>query len=345
MSGAIGIREVIDVVVGATCLRGTYHRPPDENSDSRPGENTNNRIGVLFLNSLFMPRAARGDSAVYWADSFAKIGYPSFRFDLPGLGDSDGDLPPQVLDFVCLVNDGRYAPLVSATVKNLVHRFGLSGAVVVGHCAGGVSALYAAAEDGNKDVKGLVLLDPYFFLQQRIPVSSRWHVRIVRRLQGRWMKSRQDLHEWASRSQLGGKLQTTYRHIKNLRLHSRRNTLPKNANLPLIRCWERLAAAELPMLVLLPSTPKPTIGEFDFIRYLQPTARGRHGIVFQPLEGTTHSFLERRDKETVREYTERWLSDCFPQSKTTPSDVRPSDRHEVLSLPQKGTANGLGGSI
>jgi pimeloyl-ACP methyl ester carboxylesterase len=344
MSGGIGRREVIDVAIGPTRLRGTYHSPPDESPDSAPGGSSTNRIGILFLNSLFMPRAARGDSAVYWADAFSKIGYPSFRFDLPGLGDSDGDLPPQVLDFVGLVNAGRYAPLVSATVKDLVQRFGLSGAVVVGHCAGGVSALYAAAADGNTDVKGLVLLDPYFYLQQRVPVSPRWDMRIIRQLQAKWMSSRHDLHLWALRSPLGSRLQTTYRRVKDARIRARRDTLPGNANLPLIRGWERLAATGLPMLVLTPSPPK--LGEFDYLRYLQRAARPRDGIVFQPLEGVTHSFLERHDKETVRKYTERWLQDCFPQCKVTPQNVRRSeDRRETLRVPRIGLARGVEGSI
>jgi hypothetical protein len=31
-----------------------------------------------FFNSLTLPRTATGDSSVYWADSFAKFGYPSY---------------------------------------------------------------------------------------------------------------------------------------------------------------------------------------------------------------------------------------------------------------------------
>jgi pimeloyl-ACP methyl ester carboxylesterase len=45
-------------------------------------------------------------------------------------------------------------------VNQLVKRFGLSGVVFFGHCAGAVSALYAGA--ASSDCKGLILLDPYF---------------------------------------------------------------------------------------------------------------------------------------------------------------------------------------
>src|ERR1700690_2549332 len=126
---AIETRELITVDVGGICVRGTYHKSHEDGS----GLGTANRIGVVFLNHGFLPRAAPGDSAVYWADSFASCGYPSFRFDLPGLGDSDGDIPAQMLDFI---NTGGYAPILSATVKELVERFNLSGVVTMGHCAG-----------------------------------------------------------------------------------------------------------------------------------------------------------------------------------------------------------------
>src|SRR6202034_2178754 len=57
-------------------------------------------IGVLFLNPLSTPRALIGDTAVYWASSFAAQGYPSLRIDLPGLGDSYGELPKDLLTFI-----------------------------------------------------------------------------------------------------------------------------------------------------------------------------------------------------------------------------------------------------
>ena len=130
MKGAIETREVIAVVVGGVCLRGTYHRPHQERSGSGAGLAEKNRTGVLFLNPGFLPRAAIGDSAVGWADSFAQCGYPSFRFDLPGLGDSDGEPPAELLDFI---NAGGYAAILSATVKEVAERFSLSGMVIVGH--------------------------------------------------------------------------------------------------------------------------------------------------------------------------------------------------------------------
>jgi hypothetical protein len=144
---------------------------------------------------------------------------------------------------------------------------------------------------------------------------------------------------------MGGKLRAAYRHLKDARLRARRNTLPKNANLALIRSWERLASVGLPMLVLTAFASKPALGEFDYLSYLQPTAHGKDGIAFHVVEGATHAFLEGRTKEMVREYAEGWLHACVPRAEAEPRLVHSSeDRHETLPHARTGTAKSVGGS-
>jgi len=111
MLQATETRELIGVR-----LRGTFHRPAESAADPRTVGSGQARTAVLFLNSLALPRAASGDSAVYWAESFAKRGYPAFRFDLPGLGDSDGETSTDLLDFI---NAGGYAAAAAHLAKGL----------------------------------------------------------------------------------------------------------------------------------------------------------------------------------------------------------------------------------
>lgn len=292
VNGAIETRELITVDVGEICLRGTYHKPHDDRSGSEASPA--NRIGVLFLNHGFLPRAAPGDSAVYWADSFANCGYPSFRFDLPGLGDSNGDIPAQMLD---VVNAGGYASALAATVKDLVDRFSLSGVVIMGHCAGAVTALYTAA--ASRECRGLVLTDPYFFL-------PRERTRI-----------REQLSRWSSWSRLGALISNIYYCLKHIRLLVRRNRPPRNANLPLLRCWNQLASAGMPMLVMkAPALKahgiKPRMGEFDYLGYLQAMSGRGSRIAVKFIEGTDHSFADRVGRAAIRQHTEQWLKACFP---------------------------------
>ena len=291
MVASIKTRELLTVAAGGVSLRGTHHKVQPELL-ARPEEM--NRTGVLFLNSGFSPRAAGGDASVYWADAFAKCGYPSFRFDLPGLGDSDGELPGKVLEFAHLVNTGHYASFVSRAAKYLTDRFNLSGVVLVGHCAGAVSAIYGAAA-ASKQVKGLVHLDAYFIREEEVAGAN----------------IRREIILWAMRNKLAAQLTGLYGRLSKVGARVKKNELPKNANLPLIRCWNHLAAAGVPMLVLNSRAPTSREGEFDYLSYLQAQSRaGRIAVKF--IERANHSFADDLGRAAVQQHTEQWLNACFP---------------------------------
>jgi pimeloyl-ACP methyl ester carboxylesterase len=256
----------------------------------------------LFLSFGFHPRCASGDAAAHWADSFAKCGYPSFRLDLPEPGDSDGDVPGKVADFIQLVNSGHYAPLLADTMKNLRERFKLSGVVLVGQCSGAVSAIYAAA--ASKDVKGLVLLDPYFHREE--PEGT-----VIRKEFRRWV--------------LG--ISAIYDYLKYFRLLVKTNELPKNANLPLVRCWNQLASAGLPILVLKAPALNPRMGDFDYLRYVQRLSHLSHqSIEVRHIEDTNHAFMKGPGKEAVRRHAEQWLRAHFSLTRYEGSETS-NDRH------------------
>jgi pimeloyl-ACP methyl ester carboxylesterase len=296
---AIEGRELITLAGDDVLLRGTFHKPFGTSSDSDPASATRDRVGVVFLNSLSLPRTATGDSAVYWAESFANCGYPSFRFDLPGLGDTAGAIPLELLSFI---NAGGYARITAAKVKELVERFGLSGVVLVGHCAGTVTAIHAAAACMS-ECKGLILLDPYFHLPQAIRP-----------------KVRQELSDWALRSRLGGLFSNIYDRLRDFRLLLRGNAPPQNANFPLLRSWRDVATSGLPILILkapgrkAPGT-RPRVGEFDYLRHILQIAGRKSRVLVELIEGTDHSFANRRGRAAVQRLTERWLGANLPLTK------------------------------
>jgi hypothetical protein len=65
---------------------------------------------------------------------------------------------------------------------------------------------------------------------------------------------------------------------------------------------------------------KPRIGEFDYLGYLQSKANPRNRVSIEFVEGTNHSFADRRGREAVRQNIEQWLKTLSlesPKGRTT----------------------------
>ena len=293
MIEAIKTRELITLQSSGAILRATCHWPAETDWGLQKDRKEN--IGVLFLNSMSLPRCATGDSAVYWAESFAACGYPSFRIDMAGLGDSDGDIPD---DLLAEINSGEYAKPLPSLIKDLVKRFDLSGLVIVGLCAGAVSTIFAAA--ASKECKGLVLLDPFFHLPKMVRSQAR-----------------EGLAEWTSKSSFGGFARKAYHRLKAIRRSLRRNALPANANRPLLKDWEKIASRKTPVLLFkAPGLDSPNTkrneDDFDYIEYVLKLAGPRNEVRVQSIAGTDHSFANRMGRAAVSEHVERWLGTHFP---------------------------------
>lgn len=286
----ISSRELFKLEGAFPTVQGTYHRP-HRSSTRRQDKTQHGQVGVLFLNGLFATRSANGDAAVYWADSLAEQGYPSFRIDLPGFGDSEGDPPEGWLGYI---NSGGYAAVTVASAKEIVRRFGLTGVVIAGHCAGAVTAIYAAAM--SKECCGLVLMDPYFYLP-RLELSQ----------------ARQRLIFWARKSRLGGGLSRSFDMLKQFRLITSRRRLPENANVPLLRSWKQVASTGLPILMLTApshgaSEAKPRVGEFDYSSYIIDSAGPRRRVDIKLVAGANHSFSNPQGKLAVQQHIHQWLN-------------------------------------
>jgi pimeloyl-ACP methyl ester carboxylesterase len=285
-------RELFCLDLGQLQIRGTYHKPiASRDSVARHSK----PLGLVFWNSFSLPRSATGNSAAFWADAFACQGYPSFRIDLPGLGDSPGELPLNLLDFI---NVGGFAESAARSLRELVTRFSLSGVVVVGHCAGGVTAIYSAAQCG--ECKGLVLMDQYF----NLPLAVRPKIRRL-------------LSDWALHNRFGSFASNIYDWTREFWLYLRGDSLPPNANHALLRAWKNVAAGGMPILLLKAPARKalgmnPRTGEFDYIAHAIKAAGPRGQVMVRLIEGTEHSFANRHGREAVRLEIGSWLEAAFP---------------------------------
>ena len=288
MSQVTETRELFTLNCQGAVLRGTFHKPPK-------GFPTTSSTGIVSLAGFPMPRAAHGDAAVYWAASFANFGYPSFRIDLPGAGDSSADVPEELLQFV---NTGGHERVAAAAVKQLVERFNLSGVVILGHCAGAISAIFAAAI--CEECRGLILMDAPFHL----PPAGR-------------PKVREALFHWTTRSRFGGLLSNIRDQIKKISLFLRRNAPPENTNFPLLKRWKDLASGGLPILLINAPPPKasatkPRAGKFDYLTHILKLAGDRSRVDVAIIESAHHTFSDPVGRDAVRRQVEQWMPTVFP---------------------------------
>lgn len=295
MNESIGTRELFVLDQSDVVVCGTYHKAYVAESAVQTDLAAGHHLGVVFLNSTSPTRAANGDAAVYLAECFAKYGFPSFRLDLPGFGDSAGDHPEDLLGFICR---GGYAAIATSKIRELATKYNLSGVVIAGHCAGSVSALFAAANCG--ECRGLVLIGPFFHLTQPITLS-----RVRKKIT---LGERQS---WLSKWFRGAS--GFLKRIPVLRLG---RGLPQNANIPLLLCWKKLASEGLPILFLKgperkTSSAKARLKEFDYLNYLLRVAGRRHQVVVEVIDGAGNAFANRQGREAVRQHTERWLNTYF----------------------------------
>jgi pimeloyl-ACP methyl ester carboxylesterase len=296
LKDAIQGRELFSLEVLGNSIQGTCHLPQDASSDVHGRVASRKSTGILLISGLLAPRAGIGDSLVYWADSLARDGYPCFRFDLPGTCDSSGPPPAELMNFI---STGSYEAATVEIIKQIRLRYDLESVILIGHCTGAVTAMFAAS--ACNDCRGLVLLEPFFHIYP--PVAT---------------KSRAALSDWAANNRIGGIFSDLYDRLKELRLRLRRTELPGNANFPLIKRWKGLASAGLPILILkVPagkaSDGKPRLGEFDYISYVAGIGGSRRRVDIKVIEGTTHSFADRAGRLAVLRYTDSWLGEYFQQ--------------------------------
>lgn len=141
-------------------LVGTYHLPSTTQTDEYSGAH---RVGVLLLNPGPAPRAGNSDLSVHIGDRLASRGIPVFRFDLPGLGDSSGSIPPEIHTYWQEILQGRNDAATLALVEKLKQQFGFEKVIVGGLCAATVPTLYVAGRYVDA-IAGVILIEPAFRL-------------------------------------------------------------------------------------------------------------------------------------------------------------------------------------
>jgi pimeloyl-ACP methyl ester carboxylesterase len=284
------MRKCIQFEIDGKWLRGTCHEPPKSG-----------RIGLLFGNSGWLPRSGRGDLYAHLADALAQEGYWAFRFDMPGLGDSDGDVPADPAELFNMFQMGGHGSFTCGLAAELKKRYGLEKIILGGHCGSATTSVYAALLDNGGAVSGLILMEIGFYAVPREALTNPARNIFDR---ARFVARRLVLNAPGRNV-----LRAIYR--RGLRATERllNMELPVNSNTRLIDAWRRVMGKGLPTLLIMARHPsaKPA---FDFMSYLKVDRQP--GITSVTIEGTTHSLLEGNGAEAVRTSCGAWLRKHFP---------------------------------
>jgi len=125
-------------------LVGIWQRPP------RPVD-----TAIVLLSPGVKMRVAPHRLYVKMSDAFVARGYPVFRFDFTGLGDSDGAVGERLLaDFYGSVALGRYVADTHDAIDWLKREHGIRRVVLGGLCGGAITAVLAA--QSRSDVAGIL---------------------------------------------------------------------------------------------------------------------------------------------------------------------------------------------
>lgn len=291
------MRDALTIKIDGLLLHGTSHLAP-----------ASGKVGLLLLNSGSLPRSSRGDLYAHLADALAEKGFPCFRFDLPGLGDSQGDVPNEYAEFYELVQEGEYAGTVVRLARDLRKAYGLSGLVLAGICGGAQTSVFAAAKERDAGIAGLVLLDMPFFLYRRSPVpaakaSSR---SLLGRVRSGIAGGKARFRDWVLARKWEPQATKVYYGLKRITSRANGSSLPPNTNLPLVKALTGLLEDGMPALMVTAHPPIPEPKSFDYIGHVAAKAGDR--LEHARIHGTTHSFVENSGAAAVLEAVSAWLA-------------------------------------
>jgi len=126
---------------------------------SRPPAGVPEQKALLILSHsglVHKPGSHRGQHNL--AHYFASRGYPVFRFDPAGFGDSDGVTPEHVnQDLFASIESGRFVSSYTGAFDYLERRFKDHRWIVSGVCGGAISALLGGAENRHQ-IAGYALI-------------------------------------------------------------------------------------------------------------------------------------------------------------------------------------------
>lgn len=293
------MRRVVEINAEGTCLVGTAH--------GADAGGARCDTALLLLNAGALPRAWNYGLPVRLADAAARRGVPAFRFDLPGLGDSPGEMPEWVEEFRRASMDGRDDRVITALASQLRARFNIQRLVLGGLCLGATSSVRAAAltPDG---IAGLILFEPDVRGPLPIPGVPAGPTHVVTPSRGgpvAWLSKRfgrASIEQAAWLGPLRRPLIHTVRHVAGGRV-------PDGTHAGVVAAWRTTVGLDIPILMVM---AERGLGWFA-TRLLEslPRRAVARNITFHTIAGTDHAFLSGQGPVEALRLADEWVARHF----------------------------------
>ncbi|WP_164016595.1 alpha/beta fold hydrolase [Pyxidicoccus trucidator] len=308
------MRELIQLEVKGHTLWGTYHPA----TAAKPS-----RVGFLFLNPGHVPRSGHGGLSARAADALAAQGFPCFRVDLPGLGDSDGPLPETTAELYQFVCGGGFVEVAQAVHAELLKRHGLKGLVLGGLCGAATTSLYLA-DRAPEGIEGVFMFEPEFYLSEQeaagaggeAPPEETGKATLRSRLPLRRVTSKLFSYwGWMRMLTRENEYARLFRYVPFPRqflldLLMDWGTLPAVANVPLVRAWQRVVERGVPVLVI---TAEGKLRDVFFDRIHRAAFADLKVATLERLRlrGTNHIFTTGGAIDACIGHLSRWAGEHF----------------------------------
>ena len=116
------------------------------------------KVGINLLHPGVKYRVAPNRMNVKIARKLCQKGYYVFRFDPMGIGDSEGDLPDNILlqDIFEEIQTGLFVPDTMVANDFFCERYKLDQIILMGNCGGAITSIFTANEDRRVDAICLI---------------------------------------------------------------------------------------------------------------------------------------------------------------------------------------------